>query len=597
MDEQFQTLEDYLAILKRRKWQLIVPAVFLSILALLAALLIPPMYRSSATILIERQEIPSELVQTTVTGFADQRIQVISQRVMTTSNLSGLIERYDLYQDIRRKESINMAVEEMRKRIKLNMISADVLDPRSGRPQEATIAFSLSFEDGSPTLAQKITSDLVSLFLNENLEQRTAAANEATVFLQTEADRLGQEIGTLEARLAAFKEQNSDNLPELAAINREQMLRTEERLRDNMQSTKTLEQQALYLESELAQIDPATGGAQTSSVAAHLDELEAQYVRVKDRYSPQHPDRIQLEREIASLRSLVGQASATPMQNRLTELKAELAALRKRYSDDHPDVVALKRSIAATEAQIAAARRSGDGRQRFMEDTNNPAYLQLRTRLEGTRLEIDSLKDIRGKLEQDLARYEARVAAGPKIEQEYRAITRDYDNAMSKYREIREKGLQAQLAQSLETSRKGERFSLIEPPLLPEKPFKPNRLAIVVLGLVLSIAGGVGNLALRESLDKGLHGARAIRISTTVPLLAIIPYIDTRDDHRRRIKRLSLLIGGSFAALVGMVLAVHFLFMPLDVLWFTLMRRLERALPMLSEWSQSDYWGVCIWNA
>ncbi|TCT21504.1 Wzz/FepE/Etk N-terminal domain-containing protein [Thiobaca trueperi] len=598
MDEQFQTLEDYLAILKRRKWQLIVPAVLLSILALLAALLIPPMYRSSATILIERQEIPSELVQTTVTGFADQRIQVISQRVMTTSNLSGLIERYDLYQDIRRKESINMAVEEMRKRIKLNMISADVLDPRSGRPQEATIAFSLSFEDGSPTLAQKITSDLVSLFLNENLEQRTAAANEATVFLQTEADRLGQEIGTLEARLAAFKEQNSDNLPELAAINREQMLRTEERLRDNTQSTRTLEQQALYLESELAQIDPAMSTAQQpSSVAAHLDELEAQYVRVKERYSPQHPDRIQLEREIASLRSLVGQTSAAPMQNRLTELKAELAALRKRYSDDHPDVVALKRSIAATETQIASARRSGEGRQGFMDGANNPAYVQLRARLEGARLEIDSLKEARVQLEQELARYEARVTAGPKIEQEYRALTRDYDNAMSKYREIREKGLQAQLAQSLETSRKGERFSLIEPPLLPEKPFKPNRLAIVVLGLVLAVAGGVGNLALRESLDKGLHGARAIRLSTTAPLLAIIPYINTRDDHRRRVKRLSLLIGGSFAALVGMALAVHFLFMPLDVLWFTLMRRLDRALPMLSECSQSGYWGLFIWNA
>lgn len=597
MDEQFQTLEDYLAILKRRKWQLIVPAALLSIFALLAALLIPPMYRSSATILIERQEIPSELVQTTVTGFADQRIQVISQRVMTTSNLSGLIERYDLYRDIRRKESINMAVEEMRKRIKLNMISADVLDPRSGQPQEATIAFSLSFEDGSPTLAQKITSDLVSLFLNENLEQRTAAANEATVFLQTEADRLGQEIGTLEARLAAFKEQNRDNLPELAAINREQMLRTEERLRDNAQSAKTLEQQALYLESELAQIDPAMGAAQSpSSVAAHLDELEAQYVRAKERYSPQHPDRIQLEREIASLRSLVGRTSVAPMQNRLTELKAELAALRKRYSDDHPDVVALKRSVAATEARIAAARRSGEGREGF-EGANNPAYVQLRARLEGARLEIASLKEARVQLEQELARYEARVTAGPKIEQEYRALTRDYDNAMNKYREIREKGLQAQLAQSLEASRKGERFSLIEPPLLPEKPFKPNRLAIVVLGLVLSVAGGVGNLALRESLDKGLYGARAIRLSTTVPLLAIIPYIDTRDDHRRRIQRLSLVIGGSFAALVGMALAVHFLFMPLDVLWFTLMRRLDRALPMLSECSQSGYWVGFIWNA
>lgn len=597
MEEQIQTLDDYLAILKRRKWQLIVPAVLFSIIAALAALLLPAMYRSSATILIERQEIPSELVQTTVTGFADQRIQVISQRVMTTSNLSGLIERYDLYTDIRRKESINVAVEEMRKRIKLSMISADVIDPRSGRPQEATIAFSLSFENDSPALAQKITSDLVSLFLNENLEQRTAAANEATVFLQTEADRLGQEIGSLEARLATFKEQNSENLPELAAINREQMLRTEERLRDNTQSTKTLEQQVLYLESELLQLDPTLMVAgQASALSNHLDQLEAQYVRAKERYSPQHPDRLQLEREIASLRTMVGQPGTTSLQNQLTILQAELATLRKRYSDDYPSVVTLKRSIAATETQLATARRSGK-RSGSEDDTSNPAYVQLRARLEGARLDIAALKEGRVKLEQDLTRYEARVSAGPKIEQEYRAITRDYDNAMSKYKEIREKGLQAQLAQSLETSRKGERFSLIEPPLLPEKPFKPNRLAILVLGLVLAVAGGVGNLALRESLDKGLHGARAIQLAANVPLLAVIPYIHTQADHRRRIRRLSLLIGGSLAAVIGAVVAVHFFFMPLDVLWFTLMRRLDRALPLLSEWSQFDDFGVVLWNA
>ena len=595
MDEQFQTLEDYVAILKRRKWQLIVPAVLLSIVALLAAILIPATYRSSATILIERQEIPSELVQTTVTGFADQRIQVISQRVMTTSNLSGLIERYELYPDIRRKASINMAVEEMRKRIKLDMISADVLDPASGRAQEATIAFSLAFESESPTLAQKITSDLVSLFLSENLEQRSAAASEATTFLQTDADRLGEQIGTLEARLAVFKEQNSDNLPELMSLNRELMVRTEERLRDNLQSTRTLEQQALYLESELAQIDPTAGGVgQVSSLAVRLAELETQYARARERYSPQHPDRIQLEREIASLKTLVGQSGAAPMQARLTQLIAELASLRKRYSDDHPEVVNLRRSIATTETQIAQARQSGRTGQGSMDGVNNPAYVQLRARLEAARLEITSLKEARVKLEQELAKYESRITAAPKIEQEYRALTRDYDNAMNKYKEVREKSLQAQLAQSLERDRKGERFSLIEPPLLPEKPFKPNRLAIMVLGLVLAVAGGVGNLALQESLNKGLHGTRAVQAVTSAPLLAVIPYINTQADHQRRRKRLWLLIGGSLAAIIGAALAVHLLFMPLDVLWFMIMRRIDLMLPMPPQ-AASD-WGVSVWN-
>ena len=133
------------------------PAALLSIVAVLAAILLPAVYRAKATILIEQQEIPADFVRTTVTSFADQRIQIISQRVMTTRNLSAIIERYDLYPEIRRRQSINAAVEEMREAIDLQMISADVVDPRTGRPQQATIAFSLAYENESPTLAQKVT--------------------------------------------------------------------------------------------------------------------------------------------------------------------------------------------------------------------------------------------------------------------------------------------------------------------------------------------------------------------------------------------------------------------------------------------------------
>jgi polysaccharide biosynthesis transport protein len=582
VEEQLLTLDDYIAIIRRRKWQAIVPAFVLLVIAILAALLIPPTYRSTATILIERQEIPPDLVRTTVTSYADQRIQVISQRVMTTSNLSALIERYDLYPDLRRRESINMAVEEMRERIQLDMISADVLDPQSGRAQEATIAFSLSFEDGSAGIAQKVTSELVSLFLSENLERRTAAANEATTFLQAEADRLGAEINTLEAKLAAFKEEYSDNLPELAVINRELMRRTEERLRDSDQAVRTLQQQALYLESELAQLSPnIASGVQGGSIEAYLEELQARYVRVKERYSPNHPDRVQLEKEIAALRLQAGESSVAAIQARLDGLLSELAALTKRYSDDHPSVASLRRSIADTQAKLDQTRRTmGDQRAR-LAGANNPAYIQLRTKLDAAQIEIESLKTMRVKLEDELRAYEGRIASAPRVEQEYRALTRDYDNAMAKYREIREKGLQAELAQSLERDRKGERFLLIEPPLVPEKPDKPNRLAILVLGFVLAGAGGVGNLALMESLDKGLHGTRAIQLATQMPLLAVVPYIETAQDRRARLKRTYTLVG----VVLGLVLAAtalfHWFVMPLDVLWFVLMRRIDAAVPGL----------------
>ncbi|NEX21958.1 lipopolysaccharide biosynthesis protein [Thiorhodococcus mannitoliphagus] len=584
MEDQPQNLDDYLAILKRRKWQLILPALVLAILAILAALLIPPVYRSSATILIERQEIPSDLVRTTVTSYADQRIQVISQRVMTTSNLGELINKYDLYPDIRRKQSINAAVEKMREDVKLNMISADVLDPQSGKAQEATIAFSISFDSGSPETAQKIANDVVSLFLQENLERRAAAANEASAFLNAEADRLGQEINTLEARLAAFKEEHGDNLPELAALNRELMMRSDERLRDNAQSARTLEQQALYLESELAQLSPtllgATGGSATS-LDSYLEELQAKYVRAKERYSPSHPDRIQLEKEIAALQQQVGQSSIAAIQARLDELRAELASLKKRYSEDHPDVAAMRRSIRETETKLATARQQMRTDDVVRQDANNPAYVQLRVKLDSVRLELTSLRETRKELEHELELYEKRLTEAPRIEQEYRALTRDYENAMLKYKEIKEKGLQAELAQALERDRKSERFSLIEPPLRPEKPFKPNRLAIVVLGLVLAFAAGVGNLALQESMHRGLFGAKAVQEATRIPLLAVIPYVATDAERAAARRRVRLILGGIIAGIAVMLALVHFLIMPLDVIWFVLMRRFDAALPGL----------------
>lgn len=577
MEEQDKTLEDYLAILARRKWQLIVPTIVLSILSLVLTMRIPAVYRSTATILIEQQEIPPDLVRTTVSSFADQRIQVISQRVMTTRNLSGLIERYNLYADIRSKGSINSAVELMRQHIKLDTISADVLDPNSGRSQGATIAFSLSFESNSPTLAQQVTSDLVSLYLDENLEQRTAAANEATSFLETEADRLADEIGALEARMASFKKAHADNLPELATPNREQLTRTEDRLRENTQTEQTLRQQERYLEAELSQISPTAGGP-TNSLGSHLSELEAQYVRIKERYSPDHPDRIQMERELPAMKKLAGESGVGVLRNRLADLKSELAQLRQRYSDDHPDVVSLQRSIATTERELAHAVRRGDTGSG--SEVTNPAFVQIKAQLESVRLEIASLKRKRGELENDIELLEARAREAPRIEQEYLAITRDYDNAKNKYREVRDKALQAQLAQSLERNRKGERFSLLEPPLVPERPFEPNRKVILMLGMMVSVAGGVGNLALQELLDKGLHGSRTVQAVAGIPLLAYIPFIENQQDRLLRQRRRSILLGSGIGVLLLGALAIHFLAMPLDVLWFSLVRRFGGAPTM-----------------
>ena len=190
MEEQEKSIQDYLAILSRRKAAIITTGLAVFLLGLITALVWPPTYKSSATILIKEQEIPTELVRSTVTSYAAQRIQTISQRVMTRPNLMEIIEKYNLYVKERKRDTTEEVLGEMRKNIGLNMISADVVDPRTGRPGVATIAFSLSFQGSSPDSTQKVAGELTSLYLAENLKTRKDKAAETYGFLTDETTKL-----------------------------------------------------------------------------------------------------------------------------------------------------------------------------------------------------------------------------------------------------------------------------------------------------------------------------------------------------------------------------------------------------------------------
>lgn len=568
-------LAEYLSVLRRRRWQLIVPALILFIIFAIVAVVIPSKYVSQATILIEQQEIPAELVRSTVTSFADKRIQTISQRVMTTANLGKIIEKYDLYPDEREQYTLPTVVETMREDIELKMISADVVDPRSGRPTAATIAFSLSYENESPEKAQKVANEITSLFLNENIKERRQVAQEASHFLTEESNKLEKQIDELEARLAAFKQQHSDNLPELQVLNREMLRRAEDQLTRNDQDLRSLNQRIISLQGQLAQVDPysdmySATGKRVLSAADRLKSLESEYTTVAARYSATHPTRVAMERELAALREEVGGTDIAELQRKLTDLKGALAALRKRYSAEHPDVKAKQRAIAEVEKQIADAKNA---KPKPVEQADNPAYIQLQSSLEAAQAERHSLMKTRTEVEKQIKQIEQRLAEAPAVEQQYRNMMRDYDNAVAKFKEMKNKQIEAQLAESLETKKKGERFVVVEPPLLPEEPASPNRLAILLIGFILSLGGGVANVAVREAMDDSVHGAKGLINAVGMPPLAVLPYIETDADRRSKRWRRLLIILGIVALVVIALASVHFLYQPLDVLYFRVMKK------------------------
>ncbi|MGO9988376.1 MAG: lipopolysaccharide biosynthesis protein [Steroidobacteraceae bacterium] len=554
-----------------------------ALMTLILAIFWPPTYRTGSTILIEQQEIPQELVRSAISSFADQRVQVISQRVMTTQNLMSLIERYNLYPDIRETKPREILLEKMRSDIALKMISADVIDPRSGRPTQATIAFTVSYQNRSPSLALKVANELTTLYLNENLTSRTQMAEQTTAFFAEEAAKQQARIIELDKQLADFKLKHENSLPELSQLNNQVSDRTELELRDAENQIAALQSQEVLLRAQLAQLNPTSQvfsdtGQRVMGVEDRLKALRSELAGYKARYAPGHPDIVTTEREIAGLekqaqaQNLKTSDKASDIARQLEEARAQLSRAQQKYSAGHPDVIRLTHLVAELEAELAQQPPAGDA-QKLQAHADNPVYIQVKGQLDSIGVEIQSAEAKRNELRAKLDDYERRLAQAPAVERDYRQLSRDLENAQLKYAQVRAKQGDVQVSENLETERKGERFTMIEPPLPPEKPISPNRILIIVAGFLLSLGLGFAAVVARDSFDRSIRGFDDVRQLLTVPPLAAIPSIVTTAEQKHRKVVLRYTWTGVITAVIAGTLLVHFFVLPLDVLWLTLIRR------------------------
>ncbi|MFO7740456.1 MAG: Wzz/FepE/Etk N-terminal domain-containing protein [Desulfatiglandaceae bacterium] len=515
---------EYLAILKRRKWSLIFAALMVSSIGLTVAMLLPPVYKSTATILIEEQDIPPDYVMTTVTSYAEQRIQSINQRIMSSTRLLEIINRFDLYADLKDKRTTEEIIEKMRDDVTLKPLSAEIIDRRTGRQTAATIAFTLSYEGKNPRKVQKVADTLTSLFLEENLKVRTKQAQETSGFLEGEKDRVNAELAKIEAKIAAFKEQHIKQLPEMLPVNQQSLNNLERNIDRAREELRRLRERKEYLQTQLNGIEPY----------------------LKDEEETLH-------------------------RKRLEELKVQLIALTKRYSEDYPDVKKTRAEIAELEQKLLDAE---DFRGAEKSGPDNPAYITLSAQLAGTQSDIQSVLRELDELNADADRYRAWIAATPGVEGQYNDLIGARNNTYKKYNDLMQKHMEARVAQGLEKEQKGERFTLIDAPRLPEKPIKPNRLAIMLIGFVLGIGAGIGTAALREFSDDAIRDGDKLEMKTQFPVLTVIPEVVATGVRIRRKRKRVMLAFGSAGALTAGVLGFHFFVMDWYIFWAKLMRKL-----------------------
>jgi polysaccharide chain length determinant protein (PEP-CTERM system associated) len=525
------TLRDYIAILRRRYMYLVIPFVLVLGASVFLAVILPPVYRSTGIILVESQQIPDELVRSTVTSLAAERIQVIQQRVMTRDNLLRIVDKFKLFKDNGARPSNTKMVEMMRKRIAIEIISGNFT--RRVRRSDTTIAFQLSFEHEQADVANRVANELVTLFLEENVRTRTTRAAETTQFLSQEAGKLRNQLEASEDLVAAYKQEHSDALPEHLNLRLGSHERAKDALAETGREIKALQEERRFLDIELSAIENGIG--------------------MRDDMRSQNP-----AQELARLKTRLIERSAV-------------------YGATHPEIRSLKRRIAALEEELAVPPQGaleGEGQTEVEKPIMlDPAVARVQAKIAGNEARIVSLLAQRTELQQTVANLEEKIIQTPQVERGLLALTRDYDNALKKYDEMQAKQMEAQISETLEREKKAERFLLLEAPVMPEEPIRPNRPKMIAFGFFLAVAAGVGTLFVIESLDASVRGLKSLTAIIGQPPLAVIPYIQTAHEVHVRKRRLIQLAGTSGVLIIITISAVHIFYMPLDILIIKILAR------------------------
>jgi polysaccharide chain length determinant protein (PEP-CTERM system associated) len=514
-------LETVLAVWSRRKWLVIAAFIFPLAASLSVIAFLPNIYRSTATVLVDRQQIPETFVRSTVTSALETRLQTISQEILSRSRLEDLINRFGLYPDLRKRVPFEDVIARMRTDIKLDLKSVEARGQR-----EATVAFTISYQGGDPRTVAVVTNTLASFYIEENLKTRERQATSTAEFLKVQLGETKKRLDEQEQGVSHFKRKYLGELPQQLETNLATLERLHTQLRQNADNQTRTTERRLALSSQLAETEALFAAGSPAPVPG-LPAVQ-----------PESPE------------------------TRLVRLKEELTRLRTQFAEKYPDVVRVKAEVAALEQEIAAAKARAPKVEEKDKEKDKPAVasapltpyvLRLKEALSELEGDIKIYKSEEKRLRDGIALYQSRVENVPRREQEFRELSRDYDSTRELYQTLLKRYEEAQLAESMEQRQKGEQFRVLDPALPNLAPAAPNRVQLLVVALALSGGLAAAVVALAEKVDTSFHALDDLRAFSAVPVLVSIPLIVTRAAVKRRRWRLRLGVAGGLVLLVLIV--------------------------------------------
>lgn len=572
MEQYTKTPADYFDIVKRRKYYIVVTWLLVSLMSVIVAYNLPKIYRSTATMLIEAP-IPTKLFESTVSQYAEEQIQSIYQRIMTTDNVLSIIESTDLYNEIKNTYTDYELADLFRSNTEVKLATSS-LTPKTNSGM-AEIAFNISFSDIEAITAQEIAGKLAALFIAQNDKSRTRRAIKATDFLMEESDKLNRELQEIDRKIATYKEQNNFTLPEQVQGNLAAIDRMEAELRDTDSQIRSTKERIGFLAAELARAqqevparldDKGLQGDENS-----LSTLRARYLRFSSIYSPTHPSMVRLKREIKALDpAFEGQPVVEEVLNQLVEARRELKLQEETYAGNHPDIAKQRKQIARLEQQLKnTSSRSQQDQNVATIRAINPAYLGVEAQYKSSQSELQSLMQKQDYLKAKLEKTQSILLLAPQVEIGYTNLIRERDNTMKKYTQLKDKLLDAKVVQTMEEQEQGQTLTVIERPNLPLNPEKAVRRKVAIGGLFMGIIAGLGVAFFVEFMDPGIRGYRAIGEATGLVPLVVVPYIESISESEELLVKQSqkrkIVVWASVALiLLAIAVLMYFFFLPLE---------------------------------
>ncbi len=491
------TMDDYLSMLRRRATVILIPALLVPLIGFLVSYFFTAKYTSQSLILVEGQKVPETMVQPVVSEDLAARMATLQQQVMSQTNLQPVVERVF---PGRNSQEVGQIIDEIRLNMTVEPVVTDLSQAagkKRGGQSTAVPGFYVKYTAARPREAKQICDELTNLLVNENLKSMQAAATGTSDVLSKGLEDAKQRLDQLDSQLADFKKQYVGQLPGDEENNLKILMGLNSQLESNTQTLNRAQQDKAYTESLLAQQVAAWKSTQTST-------------------NPQ------------------------TLEKQLSDLQSQLLSLQARYTDDHPDVIKTKADIAEVKKKLAEVNKATSDASDAANDkasaTEPPEIRQLRMQVHQYADLITAATADQKRLEHQIAAYQGKVSLSPQVEEQYKGLTRDYDNAQKSYQDLLAKKSTADLTVKMTNQSEGERMFVLNPADVPDAPSFPNRLLFAGGGLAAGLALGCGLAMWLELRDNSIRTEADAEAALELPLLVSVPWVGvaagTNGDNR-----------------------------------------------------------------